>query len=343
MAGGEVDSSRGDDISFAGFERLLVTPRTLLGLVGLPMLAVLSPSVWAPGLVLVGLGLVAVSAASRGSLRNCPSATGLRRLCMKTALADTVAAIAVWALLTPTGPAPGVILFPLLAFELTLKMGLLGAGGGAFLVVVGVVGRVAYRSGEFGLPPRPGLIAAMLGATGMLVGLALTVRTQQLAHQIAVAEKERIRVAFSEVLTAALSDVGVDQAELESAKFERMLDMACERSDIGRDVGRQLVKLLMPPSPLGGLTRREVEVLEQMKQGLSDAEIAARLYVARVTVRVHVSNILRKLGAASREEALAVAAGGAGRTKAPTADEAVARADQVVLRTAIGGDSVRAS
>jgi DNA-binding NarL/FixJ family response regulator len=54
------------------------------------------------------------------------------------------------------------------------------------------------------------------------------------------------------------------------------------------------------------LTSREWEVLELMRRGLSTAEIAERLFVSPVTVRRHVSQILKKLRVASREEAVAL-------------------------------------
>lgn len=54
------------------------------------------------------------------------------------------------------------------------------------------------------------------------------------------------------------------------------------------------------------LTPREWDVLELLRQGLGTAEIAALLYIARVTVRTHISAILRKLDVTTREEAIAV-------------------------------------
>jgi DNA-binding CsgD family transcriptional regulator len=56
-----------------------------------------------------------------------------------------------------------------------------------------------------------------------------------------------------------------------------------------------------------GLTRREQEVLRLMAAGLSNGAIAEELFISIKTVSVHVSNILAKLGAASRGEAAAVA------------------------------------
>ena len=81
---------------------------------------------------------------------------------------------------------------------------------------------------------------------------------------------------------------------------------------------RQLVALLIEEFrerkrrrriPLRGrrsaeLTDREWEVLELMRQGCSTEEIAARLFISPVTVRTHVSAILRKLQVPTREAAI---------------------------------------
>jgi DNA-binding CsgD family transcriptional regulator len=58
---------------------------------------------------------------------------------------------------------------------------------------------------------------------------------------------------------------------------------------------------------LAGLTSREVEVLRLLASGQSNKEIGAKLFIAPKTASVHVSNILAKLGAASRTEAAAIA------------------------------------
>lgn len=52
------------------------------------------------------------------------------------------------------------------------------------------------------------------------------------------------------------------------------------------------------------LTAREWEVLELMREGLATREIAGRLFVSDVTIRRHVSALLRKLGAPDRAAAL---------------------------------------
>ncbi|WP_327585258.1 helix-turn-helix transcriptional regulator [Nonomuraea sp. NBC_00507] len=57
----------------------------------------------------------------------------------------------------------------------------------------------------------------------------------------------------------------------------------------------------------GGLTARELEVLRLVAEGLTNREIAERLFIAQKTVSVHVSNILGKLEVSTRTQAAAAA------------------------------------
>ncbi|HET7010314.1 MAG TPA: response regulator transcription factor [Anaerolineales bacterium] len=62
-----------------------------------------------------------------------------------------------------------------------------------------------------------------------------------------------------------------------------------------------------PPPPGLDLTDRERAVLALMVEGLNNTQIAAKLTVSPYTVKSHVSNILSKLGVASRTEAVTLA------------------------------------
>jgi len=66
-------------------------------------------------------------------------------------------------------------------------------------------------------------------------------------------------------------------------------------------------KVNEPAEPTYDITEREKEILALMVEGLSNADIANRLIVSQSTVKFHVSNVLSKLGATSRTEAVALA------------------------------------
>ncbi len=62
-----------------------------------------------------------------------------------------------------------------------------------------------------------------------------------------------------------------------------------------------------PQAPGQDLTDREREILTLMTRGMNNQSIAGELFISASTVKFHVSNVLMKLGAATRTEAVAIA------------------------------------
>jgi NarL family two-component system response regulator LiaR len=80
------------------------------------------------------------------------------------------------------------------------------------------------------------------------------------------------------------------------------------RATLSPEAAQTLVHAASQPAPPGSdLTEREREVLALMVEGLNNTQIAGRLTVSPSTVKSHVSNILSKLGVASRTEAVSLA------------------------------------
>jgi NarL family two-component system response regulator LiaR len=80
------------------------------------------------------------------------------------------------------------------------------------------------------------------------------------------------------------------------------------RATLSPEAAQSLVESAnLPPIPGKDLTEREREVLTLMIEGLNNVQIAGRLTVSPSTIKSHVSNILSKLGVASRTEAVTLA------------------------------------
>jgi len=79
------------------------------------------------------------------------------------------------------------------------------------------------------------------------------------------------------------------------------------RATLSPEAAQALVEAVNEPQPGLNLTARELEVLALMVDGLNNTQIAGKLTVSPSTIKSHVSNILSKLGVASRTEAVTLA------------------------------------
>ena len=84
---------------------------------------------------------------------------------------------------------------------------------------------------------------------------------------------------------------------------DALLSPVVTRRVIAEFVRRPPAAALQPAPGLDELTARELEILRLMARGLSNAEIAAELFVSETTVKTHVRHVLTKLGLRDRVQA----------------------------------------
>lgn len=101
-------------------------------------------------------------------------------------------------------------------------------------------------------------------------------------------------------LTKDASGADIRRAIEAAASGHAMLDTRAAARDAGSQGAQG------DPLP-DGLTEREGQVLALIAQGLSNAEIAAALYVSRSTVKTHINQIFAKTGSRDRPQAIVYA------------------------------------
>ena len=102
-------------------------------------------------------------------------------------------------------------------------------------------------------------------------------------------------------LVEAIRTVASGDAVVAPRATRRMLELLSDklpREELGHDG---------PHPRLAALTPRELEVLQLMAEGMSNAEIADHLVLSGTTVKTHVGNVLAKLGARDRVQAVVIA------------------------------------
>jgi DNA-binding CsgD family transcriptional regulator len=120
-----------------------------------------------------------------------------------------------------------------------------------------------------------------------------------------------ISLELAELLVAVDPASATIEAGLALATFDRLgASLLVDRANaLLRGLGTRSRATGRPASAaVAGLTAREAEVLSLLAEGLTNAEIAARLFISAKTAEHHVGHVLAKLGVRSRAEAAAVAA-----------------------------------
>jgi DNA-binding CsgD family transcriptional regulator len=120
-------------------------------------------------------------------------------------------------------------------------------------------------------------------------------------------EAARARLGLARALAPGQPDLAVGEARTALSALDRL--GASAEADIAAALLRSwgAAGRAIPRGP-DLLTRREQEILSLLARGLSNQEIAERLYISRRTAAHHVSNVLTKLGVRNRTEAAHYAA-----------------------------------
>jgi DNA-binding NarL/FixJ family response regulator len=119
-------------------------------------------------------------------------------------------------------------------------------------------------------------------------------------------ETARARYTLAVLLAPSLPDLAVAHARAALDGFTE-LGAALDADRVAAFLRGHGVVARTGPRGVGALTGREQEVLRLLADGLSNPEIASRLYVSRRTAAHHVSNILAKLNVTNRAAAAACA------------------------------------
>ncbi len=170
--------------------------------------------------------------------------------------------------------------------------------------------RLAQSSGIAIVAARAELTAARVALAGGREDAARDAARRSLAgfgrlgmpYEIAEA-----RLVLARALASEAPDVANEEVR---AAFETFRELGAARA---RDAAAAILRELgappgARPRSIGELTARETEVLSLLGSGMSNAQIAATLFISTKTAGHHVSHILSKLGVRNRAEAAAVAA-----------------------------------
>ena len=170
---------------------------------------------------------------------------------------------------------------------------------------------IAATAGPSGRERNPATAAFARGRVAMARGDAAAVSELQKAinHFTVLGlrlDAARSRLPLARTLASESPEIAIDTARQARNELDALGDS--READIAAALMRSLgAKGRAGPRAAGLLTQREIEVLRLLGEGLTNAEIAARLFISPKTAEHHVSRIFAKLGLAKRSEAAAYA------------------------------------
>ena len=155
------------------------------------------------------------------------------------------------------------------------------------------------------MPELDGIAATrMIGEDEDLAGVKVLILTTFEAEQSVV---EALRAGASGFLGKGVEPAQLLDAIRLVADGEALLSPAATRGLIARFLARPEPGSPADPTALAALTPRELEVLRLVAAGLSNQEIAERLFVTQATAKTHANRAMAKLGARDRAQLVVIA------------------------------------
>lgn len=109
----------------------------------------------------------------------------------------------------------------------------------------------------------------------------------------------------SDAIARALK-LGAAGAVMKTAEDAELVSMIRQVASGGRVISDEIKKLLAEDPPAEKLTSRQLDILESVTRGLTNADIAKQLGLREQSVKEHISAIFAKIGASNRSEAVAI-------------------------------------